>query len=73
VMDELIKGMIYQINCFQVGDCWKHANEFPHGAHENAHTHEHANACNLFMYSSCNYVSDRCYIYEHTHRGGVQC
>jgi hypothetical protein len=28
--DELIKGMIYQVNCCEGGDCWKHANEFSH-------------------------------------------
>jgi hypothetical protein len=28
--DELIKGMIYEVNCCQGGDFWKHANEFPH-------------------------------------------
>ena len=28
--DELIKGMIYQVNFCQGGDCWKHVNEFSH-------------------------------------------
>jgi hypothetical protein len=28
--DELINGMIYQVNCCQGGDFWKHDNEFPH-------------------------------------------
>jgi hypothetical protein len=28
--DELIKGMIYEVNCCQGGDFWKHANAFPH-------------------------------------------
>ena len=35
--DELIKGMIYQVNCYQGGDCWKHANQFPMWSHAHAY------------------------------------